>query len=199
MITKQMVSAAQRGQEEARAEIAQTCQTAFLRALRRRRVDAEAAQDLSQQALEIVMRKLPEFQWRAQFESWALAILFNCHLRYLQKQKLNGERIAEQPVEAEPIVDRVADRPGNDPFWQVYRRDLCQALADCLSHVNLVMHEVWVQHRLQGREYHVIAEQMGLNINTVSTRIFRVDGRMRKCLEEKSYTPATLAVAGSTA
>lgn len=199
MITKKMVSAAQRGDQAARDEIAQICQEVFTRALRRRRVDPDAAEDLSQQALEIVMRKLPDFRWRAQFESWGLAILFNCHLRYLQKLKLNGERMADQPVEADPIIDRVADHPGNDPFWQVYRRDLCQALADCLGQVNLVMREVWVQHRLQGREYHVIAEQMGLNINTVSTRIFRTDARMRKCLEAKNYTPATLAVSGSTA
>ena len=196
MITKAVVRDAQQGDRDARQQIAQECHELFMRVLRRRRVDPEACEDLSQQALEIVMRKLPEFRWRARLESWALAILFNCHLRYLQKEKLAGERTVSQAEEGPAPVDLIADSPGSDPFWQVFRKQLGEALAECLSRISLTMREVWIQHRLMGKEYQTIANELQLNINTVSTRIFRVDARLRQCLEAKNYTPATLAVAG---
>lgn len=196
MITRQLVRAAQNQDPQARKQIADEMHDVFDRALRRRKVDAEAREDLCQQALEIMLRKMGEFRWRARFESWGLAILFNCHLRHLQKQKRTQERTVQTPQEGPAPVDMVADRPANDPFWHVYRRQLAEALSECLSRISLAMREVWIQHRLLGHDYKRIAEDMHLKIDTVGTRIFRVDAKMRQCLEAKNYTPATLAVAG---
>jgi len=86
------------------------------------------------------------------------------------------------------VLDRAEGHLG-DPEREAGRSALGEALADCAGRVPIEMREVWLRHRIRGQEHHAIAAALDLSINTVGTRIYRVDRRLRECMEKKGYTP----------
>ena len=203
------VRRAQRGEEQARAQVVGECREVFRRALGKRGVLGESQEDIIQDATSVVLCKLPEFRWEAKFETWALAILFRVQQRHIQKEATRRERtVLESEMSAQdgndpwerdgrvgaaapPWGDPAASREGS-PEAESVRSALREALADCLSHIALEMREVWVRHRIWGHEHHEIAQALEVNIATVGTRIFRVDGKMRGCLEKRGFTAELL-------
>lgn len=187
-----LVRKAQRGNEEALAQVADVCRRLFERALQKRGVFGEAREDVLQESLSVIVQQLPGFEWRAAFETWALAVLFRVQQRYRERETL---RVRREALESEvgdeddgSVLDRAEGRLG-DPAREASRSALSEALADCAGRVPIEMREVWIRHRIRGQEHHAIAAALGLSINTVGTRIFRVDRRLRDCLEKKGYTP----------
>lgn len=197
----QTVRRAQQGDEQARSELAAHAQEVFRRALGRRGVSGDAAEDVSADALAIVLRKLPEFRFAARFETWALAILFRVEQRFNENEKKRRNHTvlaAELADEEDPDpMSREAAVEGSDadPPSMAFAASLREALADCLGAVAISMREVWVRHRIRGDGHEEIARDLGMKTATVGTRIWRVDGNMRKCLETKGFTAEVLGIA----
>ena len=187
-----LVRKAQGGNQEALSQVTDTCRRMFERALQKRGAYGEAREDVLQEALAVVVQQLAGFEWRAKFETWALAVLFRVQQRQREKELLRGKREAlESEVGDEDegsVLDRAEGHLG-DPEREAGRSALRAALADCTGRVPIEMREVWLRHRIRGQEHHLIAEALGLSINTVGTRIYRVDRRLRDCLQAKGFTP----------
>jgi len=190
-----LVRRAQRGNHEALAQVTDACRRLFDRALQKRGVFGEAREDVLQEALAVVVQQLAGFEWRAKFETWALAVLFRVRQRQRERELLRGRREAlDSEISEEDggsVLDRAEGHLG-EPEREAGCRALSEALADCTGRVPIEMREVWLRHRIRGQEHHRIAEALGLSINTVGTRIYRVDRRLRDCLETKGYTPEVL-------
>lgn len=207
------VRRAQRGDQRARDEVARECRELYRRVLAKRGTVGERQEDIMQEALAVLLRKLPEFRWEAKFETWALAIVFRVEQRQVERDLANRERtVLESEMSSDDSADpweRQALRKGawpgaaaleagaahsGNPEREALASALREALADCLSRIAIEMREVWVRHRFWGHQHHEIAHALGLKIDTVGTRIYRVDGKMRTCLEKKGYTAELLGV-----
>lgn len=195
-LNSRLVQRAQGGDREALEQVADCCRELFGRALHKRQVFGEAREDALQEALAIVVQQLPGFQWRSSFETWAFAVLFRVQQRQREKETLRGQRQALESEVGEEDEGSVLERaPGSlgDPAREAERAALRTALADCAGRVPIEMREVWLRHRIRGQEHHAIAEALGLSINTVGTRVYRADRKLRDCLEAKGYTREVVA------
>ena len=190
------VRAAQRGDGPARSQVAASCREMFRRALGKRGILDDAREEIIQEALIVVLRQLGGFEWRAKFETWALAILFRVQRRYQEQEITRGRRAAlesDLATDDDPdAMERVSD-PGDDPLVESIKAQLRDALSDCLKPVPIDMREVWVRHRFHGHKHEEIAAALELSINTVGTRIYRADRKLRDCLEKKGFTADTVA------
>lgn len=192
-VDSRVVAAAQRGDRQARDDIARCCAELFERKLAKDRIWGEEREEILAAALEVVFSALPRFEGRSRFETWAIGIL----LRITWKHRQTQGRLRETTVlftDQDPqdedrgsFSDRVASK--DDTERQQACLELRVALRDCLQQVKPEMREAWVQHRLQGLRHIDIAQNLGIKSETVGTRIFRVDRRMQKCLESKGFTP----------
>ena len=192
-----LVRSAQGGNQEALSQVMDTCRQLFERALQKRGMFGEAREDTVQDALAVVVQQLRGFEWRAKFETWALAVLFRVQQRQREKEGLRGQREAlesEVGDEDEGSVLQRASGDLGDPEREAGRAALSEALADCAGQVPIEMREVWLRHRVRGQEHRLIAQTLGLSINTVGTRTSRVDRRLRDCMEAKGYTPEVVGV-----
>ena len=187
-----LVRSAQRGNQEALSRVTDSCRQLFGRALQKRGVFGEAREDTLQEALAVVVQQLGGFEWRSKFETWALAVLFRVQQRQREKEVLRARREALESevgdADEGSVLDRAEGHLG-EPEREAGRSALSEALADCAGRVPIEMREVWLRHRIRGQEHHLIAQALGLSINTVGTRIYRVDRKLRDCLEAKGYTP----------
>jgi RNA polymerase sigma-70 factor (ECF subfamily) len=200
-IAQRVVRLAQRGDEAARAQVAESCRPLFMRVLAQRGCLDDAREEVAQEALLILLRQLPDFGFRARFETWALAILLNVLRRHRENEANRGRRQAlEADLRSEDDPDAFerigGSDPSDDPARAALQAALRQALADCLKPIPLDMREVWFRHRFHGQQHNEIAEALGISINTVGTRIFRADRKLRDCLESKGFTAETVG-AGS--
>jgi len=195
-----VVRRAQRGDEQARGQVAEACGTLFRRALAKRGSAGEEQEDIVLEALDVLLRRLPSFRWEARFETWALAILFRVRQRAHAREALRRERLVlESEMSPDPERDpweettaAAGTRADDDPMAMALNQALQEALAGCLGRIAIEMREVWLRHRLWGHAHQEIAEALGLSMGTVGTRIHRVDGKMRKCLETQGFTPEAI-------
>jgi len=194
------VRRAQQGDQAACELVTQHCRGMFERALSKRGVPPEAREEILQEALLVILRQLAGFQWRAQFDTWALAVLFKVQMRFHQQKAARSQRYtleSEMGAEDDPeAFERIggANASIGNPERLTLQSLLRQALADCLEPVALEMREVWVRHRFHGQQHNEIAEALHLSINTVGTRVYRTDRKLRDCLERKGFTADTLGV-----
>ena len=191
------VRKAQRGDDSAWAYTEKYCRELFRRTLGKRGLDEDAREEIAQQALTIIVAKLPEFRWAASFETWAIAIVLRVCQRYVENEAIRHRRLVlttDMNPEQQEGWDKSTDAPGGDPPAESLRLALREALADCLQRVSFEMREVWARHRLSGWKHQEIAAKLSLPVNTVSTRVRRVDVRMRTCLESKGFTAEALGL-----
>lgn len=192
-----VVRKAQSGDASARALVESRCRQLFERVLARRKLATETREEIVQQALVVVVAKLHDFRWAASFETWAIAVLLRvCH-RYLEAEALRRRRVilgSEMGRRQAAHWEKNDRDPANDAPAAALQAALRAALADCLRLISLEMRDVWARHRLWGWGHHRIAAGLSLSMNTVATRIYRVDRKIRACLESKGFTPDVLGV-----
>lgn len=189
-----VVRRAQGGDRQAIEAVAGNCRELFRRTLGKRGITGEAQEEIIHEAIALLLRKLPEFRGEARLETWALAIAFRVAQRYFDRQATLRERVVlESEMSLEDDRNPWEQTPGGpEPEEEAMRNALRDALADCLSRIAVQMREVWVRHRMLGMAHHEISEALDIKIDTVGTRIYRVDGKMRTCLEKKGFTAQAL-------
>jgi RNA polymerase sigma-70 factor (ECF subfamily) len=70
------------------------------------------------------------------------------------------------------------------PEERLQRRELAQAIQDCLNHLPDDMRVVAVMCDVHGMDYAEIAETVGTALGTVKSRLSRARARLRNCLQE---------------
>jgi RNA polymerase sigma-70 factor (ECF subfamily) len=133
----------------------------------------ERARDLVQDTIERALRRRESFVSGTNLRAWLMTILTNRFLDLVRRDKLAAEvAIDDHDVAAEPLPEaRVSPER---------LRAAVAALPDDLR-------EVVTLHALDGRGYRDIAEQLGIPIGTVGTRLARA--RSRLLLELREETP----------
>jgi RNA polymerase sigma-70 factor (ECF subfamily) len=130
------------------------------------------AQDLAQETFIRAYRGLSGFRGDAQVRSWLYQIATN-----LAKNAVTRAR--EVPAAKAP--DSVDNR---DPARALEQKELSDDLAAAIGRLPDHLRDPFILRELHEMSYHEIADQTGLRLNTVRTRILRARRTLRVELEE---------------
>ncbi len=133
--------------------------------------DPTMAQDVAQEAFVRAHRGLANFRGQSQVRSWLYRIATNLALNAVQRRR-------EYPTDTMP------ERPmGSGPERQTELEALREALEDAIAELPDDLRVPLTMREYGGLSYAEIAEETGLPLNTVRTRILRARRALRSTME----------------
>lgn len=148
---------------------------AFAVRLTNNRHDAE---DLVQETLLRGYRSLGNFQDGTHFKSWLTTIMRNTFINDYRKRVKRyhiNNALADEQVETTAVG--YVDTSGEDNLYYGELTRVLRSIGELYSVPFLLFH--------QGYEYQEIADQLGLPIGTVKSRIFTARTRMKALIQQR--------------
>lgn len=187
----ELVRYAQKGDEQAFAEIIQRHQNmVFSVAYRmvRRRMDAE---DVAQQVFAKIFFALKKFDMRSSLSTWIYKIALNETYDYLRR--LKSRKVVYDGDLAEDFDDsgsRSAKIADSSVGWdeRSAKRDYLMKL---LAHVTEEERMLLFQKEVEGRTIDELAELTGINGNTIKVKLFRARKKLVKVAETLDGQPGS--------
>ena len=184
-----LVRRAQAGEEPAFREIVERYQSkvfSIIHGIVRQRNDVE---DIAQQVFAKVYLSLKSFDFRSSLITWIYKITVNECFDYLRKKKVRklvyesdlSEDEVRRVENSEPNVDRQA--PADTSLAQ---RDYVVKL---LSRVSEEERMLLVLKEVEGYSVEELAEQTGMNENTIKVKLFRARQKLVKAAQRLERTP----------
>jgi RNA polymerase sigma-70 factor (ECF subfamily) len=144
--------------------------------------EREAAADAAQDAFIRAYHHLKDYRG-GNFRSWLLRIATNACYDELRRRKRRPVSMLDELPGAEtddgPALP--ADLP--TPEQAAQQRELQQAIQDCISTLGIEQRTVLVLSDVEGLSYQEIAENAGVNLGTVKSRLSRARASVRDCLQ----------------
>jgi RNA polymerase sigma-70 factor, ECF subfamily len=172
-VDRRTVESAQRGDQAAFAEIAYALSPRLFAVAQRILRDHHRAEDVTQQALVLIWRKLPKLTDVDRFDAWAYRVLVNAC--YGELRRTRQERRGVQLLEV--------DLPREDDAITVDDRDILERAFERLSPEQRA---VLVLAFHLGLDQTRIAEVLGIPLGTVKSRTSSARQAMRAALEAES-------------
>lgn len=177
---RDLVAAAAGGDLDAFEKLVQKHQTrlvGYLRGLTNTESDAE---DLAQEAFLRAYRSLKGFRGTSSFRTWLYQIATNVFRNWLEKRR-NQAPVNAGSIDAPPPgMDEPVEPMGEEnPEAQHLQRD---AIDRALAELPADQREAVLLRDVEGFEYREIAEQLGVPLGTVESRIFRGRARLKELL-----------------
>ena len=188
-----LVRRAQEGDEAAFREILEHYQSkvfSIIHGIVRHRNDTE---DIAQQVFAKVYFSIRKFDFRSSLITWIYKITVNECYDYLRKKKVRklvyesdlSEDEVRRVENSEPAVDR---RPAVDT--DLARRDY---LLKLLSKVSEEDRMLLVLKEVEGHSVEELAEQTGMNENTIKVKLFRARQKLVKAAQRFERAPGVSA------
>ena len=177
---RDLVAAAAAGDLDAFEKLVRRHQTrlvGYLRGLTNAEADAE---DLAQEAFLRAYRSLKGFRGTSSFRTWLYQIATNVFRNWLEKRR-NQAPVNAGSIDAPPPgMDEPVEPMGEEnPEAQHIQRD---AIDRALAELPADQREAVLLRDVEGFEYREIAEQLGVPLGTVESRIFRGRARLKELL-----------------
>lgn len=177
---RDLVAAAGQGDIAAFEKLVQRHQTrliGYLRGLTNTESDAE---DLAQEAFLRAYRSLKGFRGTSSFRTWLYQIATNVFRNWLEKRRNQAPVNAGSIDAPAPGRDEPAEPMGEEnPEARHLQRD---AIDRALAELPEDQREAVLLRDVEGFEYREIAEQLGVPLGTVESRIFRGRARLKELL-----------------
>jgi RNA polymerase sigma-70 factor, ECF subfamily len=145
-------------------------------------VDAE---DVTQDVLLQVVRKLPTFRGESAFPTWLHRVTVNAALSHRRKRAVREEHRAEAPFDAF-IEEGSADDAGRcrsiGPDAQALARERRKQIERAIAELPEVYRKVFLLADVDGQPNADIAEVMRLSLSAVKSRLHRARQLMRGAL-----------------
>jgi RNA polymerase sigma-70 factor (ECF subfamily) len=146
--------------------------------------DADA-EDVTQDVLLQVIRKLDTFRGDAQLTTWLHRVTVNAALAYRQKranrQKRETTDAAEDTLEAAPVSGPVK-RWNVGPDEPVLAAEQAELIEKAIGELPGPFKDVYVLADVEGLPNQDIADMLGLSVPAVKSRLHRARMRMRDAL-----------------
>jgi RNA polymerase sigma-70 factor (ECF subfamily) len=167
------VESAQHGDQRAFAEIAFALSPRLFAVAQRILRDHHTAEDVTQQALVLIWRKLPKLADVDRFDAWAYRVLVNACYGELRRtrQERRGVRLLDVDLPREDDVTTVDDR---------------DVLEHAFERLSPEQRAVLVLAYHLGLDQARIAEVLGVPLGTVKSRMSSARQAMRAALEAES-------------
>ncbi len=182
-----LIQAAQKGDEDAFAELVRTYDQSVLRLAMNLLRNPDDAQDIYQEAFLRVHKKLPEFRFDCSFHTWLYRIVTNLCLDLMRKRKVRKE---EPSVVAttDGVVDRMDSVPearvDGDPQRNMFSGQIRRRVKEVLSGLTPRERMVFELRHYQGLRLRKIGEILGTSEEAAKNCLFRANQKMRAALAE---------------
>lgn len=149
--------------------------------------DPDDARDITQEAFLKVHKNLATFEGDAQFFTWLYRIVMNLSIDHLRKRR--GEKVefddAMSNDEADDETGIAPRRTGFDPAKALSDKELREQIRGALSKLSPAHRAVLVMREVDGLSYQEMADQAGVSIGTIMSRLFHARKKMQKMLLEE--------------
>lgn len=143
--------------------------------------DGDAAADITQDAFLSAYHAISRFT-EGSFKAWLIRIATNaCYDEFRRRKRRPQTSLDEITDENESAGFLRSDEPG--PEQMHLRREMVQAIQDCLSHLPEDQRVAVVLCDVEGYDYSEIADIITSSLGTVKSRISRARGKLRDCLQ----------------
>ena len=146
--------------------------------------DPSAADDATQEAFISAFRKLNTYRGGS-FRAWLLRIVTNACYDELRRMKRRPTTPLEPVDEYNEEIESpkwIAD-PGETPEDFAERKELAEAIQECLNELSPDFRSIVVLVDIQGMNYAEASEVVGKPLGTVKSRLARARRGMRDCLQ----------------
>lgn len=134
--------------------------------------DAEFVDDISQDVFISVYHKLREFRFESKFTTWLYRITVNKCRDYLRKKRVRSIFV--------PIKDSDTEY-GTGPFSE--NIDVPHLVRSAIEKLPEKLKVPLVMRDIEGLSYKEIADQLGTEVGTIKSRIFRARESLKVILE----------------
>lgn len=190
-----ILSAAQRGDEQAfDSLVSQYTRLATVAARRILRTE-EAAADAVQEAMYKVYRALPKFK-EGNFRSWLLRIVTNTCYDHLRRQKRRQTLSLDELIdcnETESAIGVQRTDSAENPETVALQQEKMQMLLSAIDELPLWHRTAVLLVDIHGLDYHEAATHLGVPIGTVKSRLSRARATLRDRLTADGLVPNALA------
>ena len=198
-----LIAAARRGDLEAFNRLVLQYQTQVYNLAYRVLGEGESASDATQEAFISAWRKLGTYRGGS-FKAWLLRIVTNACYDELRRRKRRPSASLEALLVEEPGPEAESEAEWKTaiegPESTVQRRELAEALQECLNRLPDEMRVIAVMSDVQGFDYAEIAQAVGVALGTVKSRLSRARARLRDCLNAfRELIPGEVRLKGETA
>ena len=182
-------------QQEALSDL----RVALLRGLRRpvaHRAGAGDAflEDVVQDALVRVLERLPQFEGRSQFLTWAMAVAIRVAMSELRRRRWKDVSLDEVIADVELAPGRVVDdAPG--PLARSEREAILATMHEVIQNGLTVKQREALLAASQGMPLDEIARQLGTNRNALYKLTHDARKRLRQGLEAAGFTAEDIGAA----
>lgn len=141
-------------------------------------------EDLVQETFLKAFRKLDTFQQQSSFYTWLYRIATNTILDALKRRSRNPVQAVEDP---ELLIGSSAglEHKTVRPDARLEREEIIEITREVLSELPEIFRTTLVLRELEGHSYQEIAEQLGISIGTVESRLFRARARFKQRLAQR--------------
>ncbi|HSM36393.1 MAG TPA: RNA polymerase sigma factor [Longimicrobiales bacterium] len=136
--------------------------------------DADAAQDLVQDAFIVAYRRLGECRDPERFGLWVFRILRNRALDHVK-----NIRRRSVPIETANLA-----APKDNPGASAHRAELREKLGAALNELTAEMRDAFLMKHMEGRSYEEMAELADASVSAMKMRVHRARDALREALLE---------------
>jgi len=159
--------------------------------------DSHSAADVSQEAFILAYRRLDSYRG-GNFRSWLLRITTNTAYDELRRRKRRPATAFDDLPGAE--MDDGPPLPGDTPTPEqvVQQGELQSAIQNCINALGDDQRLVLVLSDIEGLSYQEIAENLGVQLGTIKSRLSRARSSVRHCLQAvQELLPAAYRLIGN--
>jgi RNA polymerase sigma-70 factor, ECF subfamily len=179
-VQRALVDLARRGDEEAFADLARAVGDRLMAIAYRILRDADRAEDAVQQTLVTAWRELPTLRDVDRFDAWLRRILVNACYAEARRRRRWTNNIRVLPADGPTAPDDLATVIDRDRLDRGFRRLPPQQAA------------IFVLHHYVGLTLPEIAEELGVPLGTVKSRLHYATQALRSALDADARTaPST--------
>jgi RNA polymerase sigma-70 factor, ECF subfamily len=180
-----LIRAAQRGDQDAFAQLVRSYDQGVLRLATHLLRSAEDARDVYQEAFLRVYRNLGSFRFDCSFHTWLYRIVTNLCLDQLRRRKVRREESATAETGDGTInhLENVAEgSAGGDPQRNLLSKELGARIERVLGGLTPRERTVFELRHYQGLRLKAIGEILGTSEEAAKNCLFRVTQKMRAAL-----------------
>ncbi len=182
-----LIRAAQRGDQDAFAELVRAHDQSVLRLAMNLLGSAEDARDVYQEAFMRVYRNLHTFRFDCSFHTWLYRIVTNICLDQLRKRKVRKEESSVVET-SDGVIDRMDSfeepAPASNPERNMWNRQLKERIESALGELTPRERMVFELRHYQGLRLRNIGEALGTTEEAAKNCLFRATQKMRAVLGE---------------
>ena len=147
------------------------------------------AAELTQETFVKIIKKIPEFEGRSSFYTWAFRIAVNLTLNYCQRSVRLGQRSLEAEDKGysrqskQQLKELLADESNPDPAVTVQNKELYEIVIQSLMKLDDAQRTVIVLRDIAGMNYARISEVLDIELGTVKSRLSRARNNIKKIIE----------------